>query len=122
MFNEMRLAALVYKGITLDPEIMNAETVLSMETANGAKAILDDKICVVAEGAKADIVLIDTNSPSIAPTNELAPAVVYSAGAGDVNTVICNGKVLMQNKELLTIDENETVWNVKYFARRILSR
>ena len=122
MFNEMRLAALVYKGITLDPEIMNAETVLSMATANGAKAILDDKIGVVAEGAKADIVLIDTNSPSIAPTNELAPAVVYSAGAGDVNTVICNGKVLMQNKELLTIDENETVWNVKYFARRILSR
>ncbi len=120
MFNEIRLASLVYKGILQDPEIMNADTVLKLATVNGAKAICRNDLGIIKEGMTADLILINTDSPSIAPTNELPAAVVYSASASDVDTVICNGKVLMKNKELLTIDEKEVIANVKKYTKAII--
>lgn len=120
MFNEMRFASLVCKGLMRDPEIMNANTVITMATANGAKAVRNKKTGVIAQGNLADIILINADSPSIAPVNDVACAIVYSAQASDVDTVICDGKILMRKKCLLTIDEEETVKNAKLFAKRIL--
>lgn len=120
MFNEMRLAALVYKGLHRQPELMDAGTVIAAATANGAKAVCNVKTGVIAEGNLADIVLINADSPSIAPANDIACAIVYSAQASDVDTVICNGRLLMHKRELLTVDEHETIEQAKLFARRIL--
>ena len=120
MFNEMRFTSLVCKGFMQDPEIMNANTVITMATANGAKAVRNKKTGVIAQGNPADIILINADSPSIAPVNDVACAIVYSAQASDVDTVICDGKILMRKKCLLTIDEEETVKNAKLFAKRIL--
>ncbi len=120
MFNEIRLASLVYKGITGDPEIMNADTVLKLATVNGAKAICKNDLGIVAEGMTADLILINTDSPSIAPANELPAAVVYSASASDVDTVICNGRIIMKNRELLNVDEEEVIFNVKKYTKQIL--
>ena len=69
---------------------------------------------------KADIILVDTTSPSIAPVGEPAAAVVYSACGGDVDTVIINGKTVMAHRVVLTCDEEEAVDNVNQIARQIL--
>lgn len=120
MFNEMRLASLLYKGMTLDPTIMNADTVLSLATRNAAKAIGRADLGCIAEGMIADIILVDTNSPSIAPVNERSAAIVYSAAASDVDTVICNGVMLMHNHRLLTIDEPYVIAKATEYAQKIL--
>lgn len=120
ILNEMRMASLIYKGIERDPLTMRASEVISLATVNGAKAICRDDLGMIKEGMLADIVLINTNSPSIAPANELDSALVYSAGTGDVDTVICNGKLLMRNRKVLTADEDEAVWEVNKTAQKIL--
>lgn len=120
ILNEMRMASLIYKGIDRDPLIMKASDVISLATANGAKAICRKDLGEIREGMLADIVLINTNSPSIAPANELDSALVYSAGTGDVDTVVCNGKLLMHGRQVLTADEDEAVCEVKRIAKKIL--
>lgn len=120
IFNEMRLASLIYKGIERDPLVMKASSVISLATFNAAKAVCREDIGSIKEGMTADIVLVNTNSPSIAPVNELDSALVYSAAASDVDTVICNGKILMRDRHVLTADEEEAVFEVKRIAKKIL--
>lgn len=120
ILNEMRLAALIYKGIERDPLVMKADSVISLATTNAAKAVCREDIGLLREGMTADIVLVNTDSPSVAPANELDSTLVYSASAGDVDTVICNGKVLMRGRQVLTADEEEAVFQVKKTAEKIL--
>ncbi len=121
MFNEIRIAALLYKGLSLDPTVMNANTVLKLATANGAKAIGRKDLGVIEEGNTADIILVNTNSASIAPINDLSASIVYSAAASDVDTVICDGKIIMKNRNILTFDEDETIYNACKYAKQILN-
>lgn len=120
ILNEMRLASLIYKGIERDPLIMKAGSVISLATSNAANAVCREDIGCIKEGMTADIVLVNTDTPSIAPANELDSALVYSASAGDVDTVICNGKILMRGRNVLTADEEKAVFEVKNTARKIL--
>ena len=58
-------------------------------------------------GKKADLILVDTNSPNMTPqSNSLSSNLVYSANGSNVDTTICNGKILMENRKLLTVDED----------------
>ncbi len=120
MFNEMRLVSLVFKGILLDPTAMDAMTTIKLATQGGAKAIGRNDIGIIAEGKAADIILVDFDSSSIVPGNDIPAALVYSAAASDVDTVICNGRTIMQNKIILTLDEEEIKENVRLFAKKIL--
>lgn len=120
IFNEMRLAGLLYKGLSMDPLMMNADEVIRLATANGARAVGTGCLGEIKEGNIADIILVDTTSPSIAPVGEPAAAVVYSACGGDVDTVIINGKTVMAHRAVLTCDEEEAVDNVNQIARQIL--
>jgi 5-methylthioadenosine/S-adenosylhomocysteine deaminase len=106
LLEEMKIAALLQKVKTMDPTILKAEEVLKMATINGATSLgLENEIGSIEVGKKADIVLVDMKKPQLTPFRNPISHLVYSANGGDVDTVICNGTVLMKNRELLTLNE-----------------
>lgn len=96
MLEEMKIAALQAKLIHQDPTVLPAKTVFDMATINGAEALELDT-GRIAEGALADCVLIDLTNPRLVPGYQLIDDLVYSADSSCVDTVICDGKILMEN-------------------------
>ena len=110
MFDAMRLAAIVHKGRTLDPMAVPAEAVIEMATINGAKAIgLENEIGSLEVGKKADIITIDTLNCRIMPNVNPVSAVVYSAKGCDVDNVIIDGKFVVKDRAVLTMDEDKVI-------------
>jgi 5-methylthioadenosine/S-adenosylhomocysteine deaminase len=106
MFSEMKTASLLQKGVNEDPLLMPAKQVFEMATINGAKVLGLDKITGSLEtGKKADIIIVDTGSVHMTPMYDPYSHTVYSAKGSDVDTVIVNGRILMRDKQLATIDE-----------------
>ncbi len=106
LLEEMKIAALLQKINTMDPTVLNAEEVFKMVTINGANSLgLENEIGSIELGKKADLVLVNMKTPQLTPFRNPISHLVYSANGGDVDTVICNGEVLMKNRELLTLDE-----------------
>ena len=111
MFMEMRLAALIHK-IRCGPTALPAAQVLEMATLGGAKALgLDAEIGSLEVGKRADLILVDLNGVHSQPEQGVDPVsrLVYSARATDVETTIIDGKVVMLNRRLLTINESVVV-------------
>jgi 5-methylthioadenosine/S-adenosylhomocysteine deaminase len=107
MLEEVRLAATLHKARLYDPKAIPAQAAWNMGTVEGAKALCYTDLGVLAKGYRADIVLYDVSGMHWMPRyNDLA-ALVYSANSSDANTTIVGGKVLMKDKELLTIDEEK---------------
>ncbi|MHB2150724.1 amidohydrolase family protein [Calditrichota bacterium LG25] len=125
MFEEMRLASFIAKGITNDPTALPAPHVLTMATRIGAQALhLDKQIGSIEVGKKADLILIDTsaihNSPRYKREDKMSFAqIVYATKTFDVTDVLVNGKFLMRDKKLLTLDEESLLKEAQNFARRI---
>ncbi len=114
MFEEMKFTALLQKAQTLDPEVLSAERTLSLATVNGAKALGLNDIGSIEEGKIADIILVDTKRPNFTPlTSSLSSNIVYSANGSNVDTTICNGEILMENRKLINLDEAEILENAK---------
>jgi 5-methylthioadenosine/S-adenosylhomocysteine deaminase len=106
LFEEMHLAALLQKWRERDAEALPAREVLRMATIRGAKTLgLDDEIGSLEPGKEADVIIVDTAKPHLAPRHDPVALLVYSAQAADVCTVIVRGRVLMQERELETLDE-----------------
>ncbi|MDF2524563.1 MAG: N-ethylammeline chlorohydrolase [Clostridiales bacterium] len=121
MFEEMNLAALLHKGYNQNPVLVNADQAIRMATVNGAKAIgFGNQIGSIQKGMKADIIILDTDKPHYYPMNDALSAVVYTAQGSDVDTVIIDGNIIMENKELKTIDEEKVKYQVNAAAERIL--
>lgn len=118
MFSEMKLTALLQKVDTLDPKVLPARTTFDMATKNGAKALGVDA-GEIKEGKLADIVLVDTNVPHMTPNRNPLSNIIYSALGSDVDTVICDGKILLENKELKTINEKEVIEDAKIAASNL---
>jgi len=109
MFTEMRLAALLQKAVH-GPEAVTAQTVLHMATIGGAKAIgLGSELGSLEVGKKADVILVRLDQLHTTPRVDLVSSLVYSARATDVETVIIDGRLVMRDKKLLTLDEAKTV-------------
>ncbi|MDE4078207.1 amidohydrolase family protein [Candidatus Methanosphaera massiliense] len=108
MFSEMKLTALLQKVNTLDPKVLPAKETFDMATKNGAKA-LGVNSGEIKEGKLADIIIVNTNVPHMTPVRNPLSNIIYSALGTDVDTVICDGKILMENKELKTINEKEVI-------------
>jgi len=120
LFSEMDMAAKLHKVAGLDPTIMDAKTVVRMATCEGAKALgLGTVTGSLEPGKKADIIILDMNKPHLTPLYHDYSQLVYAAGGADVDTVIINGKLVMQNRRLLTIDEREIMTRVRKIAERI---
>lgn len=111
IFNEMKLTALFNKIMARDPEVMPAWEVLRMATIEGARAIgLGDKIGSLEKGKQADLILVDLTAPNLTPVlvdpvRNIVPNLVYAASGHEVKTVMVAGKILMRDREVLTLDE-----------------
>ncbi len=117
MIKEMSTAAKLHKVARLDPTVMDARTVLRMATIEGAKVLGMEKITGSLEvGKKADIIIIGLNEPHLTPLYSEYSHLVYAASGADVDTVLINGRIVMENRKLLTIDENEVLEKVRVIA------
>jgi 5-methylthioadenosine/S-adenosylhomocysteine deaminase len=122
MLQELRTCALLHKVHTCDPTVVPAYQALQMATTNGAKALgLDEEIGQIAFGKKADIILIKIDEAHFIPHHDLIANLVYSGQAGDVNTVIIDGKIVMENRILRTIDEREVLRQAQRAAFQLVS-
>jgi 5-methylthioadenosine/S-adenosylhomocysteine deaminase len=107
LFEEMHLAALLQKWLRRDAEALPARQVLRMATIRGAEALgLDASIGSLEVGKQADIIIVDAAQPHLAPRHDPVALLVYSAQAADVCTVLVDGRILMENRELKTLDED----------------
>ncbi|WP_342561778.1 amidohydrolase [Paenibacillus sp. FSL R7-0345] len=107
MFEEMRLAALIHKGVSGDPTAVPAPEALLMATEYGAASIYLNNIGRLAAGMKADFIAIDIDQPHLLPHSDLLSHAVYSASAKDVEHVWVNGKQVVKHGQCLTLDEEE---------------
>jgi 5-methylthioadenosine/S-adenosylhomocysteine deaminase len=118
MFEEIRLAALLHKGVSGDPTAVSAFQALQMGTVTGAKSIWLNQIGTLEVGNKADFIAIDSNKPHFYPRTNFVSHVVYAASAGDVVDVFVNGRQLVRGGQCLTLDEER----IKYDAQRAYMR
>ncbi len=118
MLEEMSTMAKLHKGATLDSKAMDAGTALRIATENGFSAV-GIKAGRVEVGYEADLILIDTESAHLQPLYDPVAQVVYSAQSSDIDTVVCRGKVLMEKRELKTLDEERILHEVKAWGERI---
>lgn len=110
MIQEMRLAGILHKVSQMDPTSVPAETVLEIATINGAKALgLSDSIGSIEVGKKADFVVLDMRAVHLQPYFNPVSAVVYSATGRDVELVVVDGREVVRNGKLVTLEE-ESIW------------
>ncbi len=122
MFQEMDLSAKVHKVTLLDPTVMSAETVVKMATIEGARVLgLDRLIGSIEVGKLADIIILDMNQPHLTPLYNPYSHIVYAARGSDVKTSIIDGKPVMENRRLLTIDLPDVMERVRVIAANIQS-
>jgi 5-methylthioadenosine/S-adenosylhomocysteine deaminase len=123
MFREMDTAAKIHKVTSLDPTVMSAQTVLKMATIGGANVLgLDKLIGSIETGKQADIILVDMNQPHLTPLYNCYSQLVYAARGADVKTSIINGKIVMKDRQLRTIDLPKAMENVRGIAADIIAR
>ena len=107
MVDEMWLTSLIHKGWRLEPDVVKAQEVLTMATMNGAKAILEEKnLGSLTPGKKADLIVIDPRSAGMLPLHDPIANLVSAMHSENIRDTMCNGKWLMRNRRLLTIDED----------------
>ncbi len=117
LLGAMDLAAKLHKVDRMDPAAVPAETAIRMATIEGARTLgLEREIGSLEAGKQADLILIDTRTPHLTPLHRPASAVVYAAGAADVDTVVAAGRVLARNRRLLTVDLQEIMDRVEAIA------
>ena len=123
MFREMDTAAKIHKVTLLDPTVMSAETVLKMATIDGAKVLgLDNLIGSIEAGKQADIILVDMNQPHLTPLYNCYSQLVYAARGADVRISIINGRIVMKDRKLCTINLQKAMNNVRKIAADIIVR
>ena len=123
MFEEMKVCSLVHKIRESDPTVVSANEVLTMATMGGAKALRwDREIGSIEAGKKADLIIVDLKKPHLTPVHSVISNLVYSANGGDVDTVLVDGKILMQERKVLTLDEEEILKRAQKAAEDLVSK
>jgi cytosine/adenosine deaminase-related metal-dependent hydrolase len=123
MIREMKLAAYIHKVRLSDPMTMPAETVLEMATIHGARAIgMGGKLGTLEPGKLADIVLVNLDSVHMVPNNNHVSDLVYAGSGTDVDTVIVDGQVIMENRDVKTLNEREIIGEARERASALLER
>jgi cytosine/adenosine deaminase-related metal-dependent hydrolase len=123
MIREMKLAAYIHKVRLSDPMTMPAETVLEMATVHGARAIgMQDRLGILEPGKLADIVLVDLDSVHMVPNNNHVSDLVYAGCGTDVDTVMVDGRIIMENRNVKTLNEREIIGQARERASALLDR
>jgi 5-methylthioadenosine/S-adenosylhomocysteine deaminase len=123
LFEEMHLAALLQKWLRRDAEALPAREVLRMATMRGAQALgLASDIGSLEVGKKADLIMLDAAQPHLSPRHDPIALLVYSAQAADVCTVLVDGRILMEDRVLQTLDEESLLAQAAAQTRSLLLR
>uniref|UniRef100_A0A7C8ZFH1 Atrazine chlorohydrolase n=1 Tax=Opuntia streptacantha TaxID=393608 RepID=A0A7C8ZFH1_OPUST len=129
IIDEMYLASLVNRGRevfvtgTTDHTALPAELVLRMATIVGARTVLwDNEIGSLEVGKKADIVIIDPSLWTMTPVHDCISSLVYCMRTENIVSVICNGKWIMKDKKILTVNEEEVITQAKQASKELLKR
>lgn len=110
MVDEMWLTSLIHKGWRLDSTVVPSQDILKMATINGARALLDDKIYGSIEvGKKADLIIINPFGPSMMPVNDKIAAFVTAMHSSNIESSMCDGRWIMRDRKVLTLDEEMIV-------------
>ena len=117
MLRALRILSLIHKGIEHDPAALPAETAVRAATVNAAKALhMEERLGVIREGACADLIFLDLREPSLFPGNNILSSLCYSANGSEVESVMIDGKFVMRNREMLTIDTEQVYYEVQKAA------
>jgi 5-methylthioadenosine/S-adenosylhomocysteine deaminase len=117
MWKQMRLAAILHRGVNHDPTFNSAENVVACATRQAAAALgIGDRFGSLETGKFADLILIDLGSEHLVPMYDVFSHLVYAVGREDVSTVIIHGRLVMRQRELLTIDEAEIMARTRELA------
>jgi 5-methylthioadenosine/S-adenosylhomocysteine deaminase len=123
MFGEMKTLALLQKSSRWDPTVVKAQQALDFATRNGAKAIgLESVIGSIEPGKMADLIILDGSSPNLRPMlpSNIVANIVYSSNAGDVKTTICDGRVLMRDRKVLSMNAERVLAAAEETGRELL--
>ena len=119
MITDMHLLSLFAKATGEDALALTAKETVKIATENGYRALaLDARLGKIEEGFGADLILVNENAPSLLPNFDMTSALVYSANGSEVSDAIIDGKLVMRDRELLTIDEER----VRYEIAKITAR
>ena len=116
LFEEMKTCSLLHKSHLNDPTAMPAQKILDLVTVDAAKVLHEEGLGSIEERKKADLILIDTRKPHLQPIHgkqTILSNLVYSAKGQDVTDVICDGKVLMKDRRIVTLKEEEIYEKVR---------
>jgi 5-methylthioadenosine/S-adenosylhomocysteine deaminase len=120
LFSEMDTAAKLHKVNAMDPTLMDAVTVLKMATIEGARSLgLQDITGSLEIGKKADVIIIDTHKPHLVPIYNPVSHIVYAAQGSDVQDVIVDGRILVNDRKLLTVDLEDIIEKAITFSKNI---
>jgi len=123
MFAEMDTAAKIHKVANQDPTVMDARTVVRMATIEGARVLgLDRQTGSLEKGKKADLIVIDIKKPHLTPMYDIYSHLVYAAGGSDVAATMINGRLVMREKRLLSMDMDVVMAAVNEIAEGIRNR
>lgn len=120
LFHDLSLMTLIHKGTGKTPQCVSAQEGFAMATINGAKALCLDKITGTIEiGKKADLAILDLNTPSLTPHNNLIAGLCYSANGSEVESVIIDGVFTMKDRKILSFDEAEVYEHIQQIIERM---
>ena len=123
MFEVIKVAALLHKGVNKNPTLMSARQVLKMATLDGARALCwENEIGSIEVGKRADLAIINFEKPHLCPLYNEVSHLVYAAKSADVETVLVNGKIVMENRRLTTLNVEHVMEMVKKAKNRLFER
>lgn len=122
LLQDMHIGAIVNKAREMDEEAVKAIEILKMATINGQKALGISKAGLIKEDYLADLTVFNLKSSNFTPKNNLINALVYSATAEDVRDVLCDGKFVMRNRELVNLDEERIKFEVNRHFEELVKR
>jgi 5-methylthioadenosine/S-adenosylhomocysteine deaminase len=119
MFEEMRLAALIHKGVSGDPTAVPADAAIRMGTLDGARSIWLGDVGALQVGMKADFIALDIDQPHFFPKTNFISHAIYSASAKDVTDVWVDGRLIVKNGACLTLDEEKVLYEAQKCFERL---
>ncbi len=116
MLKEIKMAVYLQKVFLKDPTAINTDQSIRMATFNGAKALGFKGVGQIKSGYKADLIIIDLDKPWHYPRYNVKSSIIYSGNSSDIETVIVDGKIIMEKGEIITIDEERITYEVQQAA------
>jgi len=120
MFEEMKVCALMAKVREGDSKAVGAPQALAMATVNGARALGMRNVGTIEPGKSADMIILDLGAPHLKPLHNPVSHLVYSARGSDVDTVMVDGKILMREREIITLDEEKVIQKAEKASAELL--